>query len=123
MEGQNLRTAPRPPYSPDLAPSDFFLFGHVKRVLPGAELQSSNELLDAVVQIVTDIPPEIVITTFHQWLDRLQASVDSGGEDVEGAPFYNQKPSLISTGNRDAEEELNTLYKNTFLEIGVLHPY
>jgi hypothetical protein len=29
-DDNGLRTAPYPPYSPDLAPSDFFLFGHVK---------------------------------------------------------------------------------------------
>jgi hypothetical protein len=30
MEDHYSRTAPRPPNSLDLAPSDFFLFGHVK---------------------------------------------------------------------------------------------
>jgi hypothetical protein len=25
-----MKQAPHPPYSPDLAPSDFFLFGYVK---------------------------------------------------------------------------------------------
>jgi hypothetical protein len=28
-----LEIVPHPPYSPNLAPSDFFLFGHVKRAL------------------------------------------------------------------------------------------
>jgi histone-lysine N-methyltransferase SETMAR len=32
MEEDGLRTAPHPPYFPDLAPSDFFLFCYVKRV-------------------------------------------------------------------------------------------
>jgi histone-lysine N-methyltransferase SETMAR len=31
-----LEMAPHPPYSPDLAPYDFFLFEHVKNVLEGA---------------------------------------------------------------------------------------
>jgi histone-lysine N-methyltransferase SETMAR len=30
-----LKMAPHPPYSPDLAPSDFFIFGHVKYALEG----------------------------------------------------------------------------------------
>jgi hypothetical protein len=37
LEDKNLKSAPHPPYSPDLAPSDFFLFGHVKRLLQGTE--------------------------------------------------------------------------------------
>jgi hypothetical protein len=32
-EENGLRLAPDPPYSPDLAPSDFFLFGYVKERL------------------------------------------------------------------------------------------
>jgi hypothetical protein len=28
-----MKSAPHPPYSPDLAPSDFYLFGYVKRCL------------------------------------------------------------------------------------------
>jgi hypothetical protein len=34
-KGNGLRLAPHPPYSPDLAPSDFFLFGYVKERLKG----------------------------------------------------------------------------------------
>jgi hypothetical protein len=66
MEDQNLRTASHSLYSPDLAPSDFVLFGHVKRALKGAEFQNPGEFLDAVVQIVTDIPLDTLTATFHQ---------------------------------------------------------
>jgi transposase len=34
-EESGLRLGPHPPYSPDLAPSDFFLFGYVKGRLKG----------------------------------------------------------------------------------------
>jgi hypothetical protein len=56
MEDHNRRTAPHPPYSPDLAPSDFLLFGDGKRAFQAAEFENSDKLLDAGVQIVTDIP-------------------------------------------------------------------
>jgi hypothetical protein len=32
-KASGLRLAPHPPYSPDLTPSDFFLFGYVKECL------------------------------------------------------------------------------------------
>jgi histone-lysine N-methyltransferase SETMAR len=35
MERNAMKRAPRPPYSPDLAPSNFCLFGHVKQLLRG----------------------------------------------------------------------------------------
>jgi histone-lysine N-methyltransferase SETMAR len=34
-QGNGLRLAPLPPYSPDLAPSDFFLFDYAKGPLKG----------------------------------------------------------------------------------------
>jgi hypothetical protein len=83
LEGQSLRTAPHPPYSPDLAPSDFFLFGYVKRMLQGSEFQATEELLEAVVTILNAIPDETLTGTFHEWMKRLQTCIDTGGEYVE----------------------------------------
>jgi histone-lysine N-methyltransferase SETMAR len=45
-EENGLRLAPHPPYSPDFAPSDFFLFGYVKECLKGMVFPSYEELLD-----------------------------------------------------------------------------
>jgi histone-lysine N-methyltransferase SETMAR len=35
LEDYGMSRLPHPPYSPDLAPSDFFLLGHLKRELEG----------------------------------------------------------------------------------------
>jgi histone-lysine N-methyltransferase SETMAR len=43
-----LEMAPHPLYSPDLAPSDFFVFGHVKHVPEGAEFPSEETFLAAL---------------------------------------------------------------------------
>jgi histone-lysine N-methyltransferase SETMAR len=37
-----------PPYRPDLAPSDFWLFGHMKAALAGQAFDRTKELCDAV---------------------------------------------------------------------------
>ena len=37
-----------PPYSPDLAPSDFHLFGPVKEHFQGQKLADDNEVMEAV---------------------------------------------------------------------------
>ena len=39
---------PHPPYSPDLAPSDFHLFPHLKRHLRGKRYADDNSLIEAV---------------------------------------------------------------------------
>jgi hypothetical protein len=45
-----------PPCSPDLAPSDFFLFGHTKHCLQGIAFPPCEELPVAIHEIVGAIP-------------------------------------------------------------------
>jgi hypothetical protein len=40
-----MKQAPHPPYSPDLAPSDFFLFGYAKGKLMGYCAETPSEFL------------------------------------------------------------------------------
>jgi transposase len=51
-EENGLRFALHPAYSPDLAPSDFFLFGYVKERLKGIVFLSYEKLLDAIGEVV-----------------------------------------------------------------------
>jgi hypothetical protein len=53
-----LRPAVHPPCSPDLALSDFFLFGRLKHFLQGTIFASREELLVAIREIVPGIPQE-----------------------------------------------------------------
>jgi histone-lysine N-methyltransferase SETMAR len=56
-EENGLRRAPYPPYSPDLAPPNLFLFGYVQERLKGMVFPSYEELLDAIGEVVTGIEP------------------------------------------------------------------
>jgi hypothetical protein len=47
-----LPLAPHPLHSPDLAPSDFFLFGHIKKGLNEMVFLSYEELLDAIGEMI-----------------------------------------------------------------------
>jgi hypothetical protein len=40
-----MKSAPHPPYFPDLVPSHFYLFGDVKNYLTGLLLQDADQLL------------------------------------------------------------------------------
>jgi hypothetical protein len=44
-----------PPYSPDIAPSDFHLFGYVKRCLAGLSFEDADQLLAAVEGVLEGI--------------------------------------------------------------------
>jgi hypothetical protein len=43
-----MKPAPHHPCPPDLAPSDFYLFGYVKRCLTGLSFEDADQLLAAV---------------------------------------------------------------------------
>jgi histone-lysine N-methyltransferase SETMAR len=72
-----------PPYSPDLAPCDFFLFGYLKEKLKGMTFESERELVFEIERILKKIPAPMWKSVFANWMDRLRNCVDSGGEFVE----------------------------------------
>jgi hypothetical protein len=53
-----MKQAPHPPYSPDLAPSDFFLFDYVKGKLTEYRAETPSELLVRIRVILAEIPRE-----------------------------------------------------------------
>jgi histone-lysine N-methyltransferase SETMAR len=57
-----------PPYSPDLAPSDFFRFGYVKRKLMGYRAGSESERLVCIGVILAEIPREVLNAVFLEWM-------------------------------------------------------
>jgi histone-lysine N-methyltransferase SETMAR len=75
-----LRPAVHPPYSPDLAPSDFFLFGHLKYLLQGAIFASCDQLFAASHEIVAGIPQETLQGVFQHWMERLEWVSQNNGE-------------------------------------------
>jgi hypothetical protein len=71
------------PYSLDLAPYDFYLFGYIKRLLAGREFADRSELLQAVMDIVNGIEKATLEEVFLTWMRRLAKCIDTNGEYVE----------------------------------------
>jgi hypothetical protein len=55
LEENGMRKAHHPPYSPDLAPSDFTLFGYIKTNLSDTSFDEGEELLSAIVEVLDSI--------------------------------------------------------------------
>jgi hypothetical protein len=55
-----MKRGPHPPDSPDLAPSDFFLFSDVKRELMGYRAESEWKLLVRIRVILAEIPRDLL---------------------------------------------------------------
>jgi hypothetical protein len=79
-EENGLPLAPHPPYSSDLAPSNFFLFGCVKERLKGMVFLSYEELLDAIDEVMTGIESETLIAVFEHWMERLECVSKNNGD-------------------------------------------
>jgi histone-lysine N-methyltransferase SETMAR len=75
-----LQLATHPPYSPDLAPSDFFPFGDVKNRLQGIVFASREALLAEISEVLHDIPLETLPHVFEHWIERLEWVSQSTGE-------------------------------------------
>jgi hypothetical protein len=48
MEENGMARSTHPPYSPDLALSDFFLFGDMKHCLRGHSFEAADKLFSAI---------------------------------------------------------------------------
>jgi histone-lysine N-methyltransferase SETMAR len=74
---------PHPPYSPDLAPSDFFLFGPLKDYLRGQKFACDEEVQVAVRAWLSQRKPEFFANGFAQWKHRWDKCVALGVDYVE----------------------------------------
>ena len=54
VERNGYELIPHPAYSPDLAPSDYFLFPNLKKDICGCHFQSNEEVVVAVEEWVRD---------------------------------------------------------------------
>jgi hypothetical protein len=77
-----MKQALDPPSSPDLAPSDFFLFGYLKGKLMGYRAETPSELLVRIRVILAEIAREILNAVFLERMERLQKCVPLDGEYV-----------------------------------------
>ena len=80
IEQFGFKRAPHPPYSPDIAPSDFFLFGYTKTKLKGHYFESVDELIEEIRKIFSDISYEKRKEVFETWIKRCRWVSENGGE-------------------------------------------
>ena len=78
-----LSALPHPAYSPDLAPSDYFLFLQLKEHLKGNHIDSDEEVVAAVRQWCREQSPEFFADGIRQLVRRWQLCVDRDRDDVE----------------------------------------
>ncbi|GBN59665.1 hypothetical protein AVEN_28416-1 [Araneus ventricosus] len=72
-----------PPYSPDLAPNDFHLFGPLKKQLASRHFRTDAEVQAAVVKFLRDLDHDFFYAGFDRLVYRWHKCFNNHGDYVE----------------------------------------
>ena len=74
-----IKTVPQPPYSPDLAPSDIWLFPKLR----GCRYETIEEIKEAVTLVIDTLSQKDFHGAFQRLLERYKC-IAAGGDSFEG---------------------------------------
>ena len=75
-----IKTLPQPPYSPDLAPCDFWLFPKLR----GCRVETTEEMKEAVTKVIDTLTQEDFYGDFQKLMERYNKCIAAGGDYFEG---------------------------------------
>ena len=75
-----IKTVPQPPYSPNLASRDFWLFPKFR----GCRYETIEEMKEAVTKIIDTLTQEDFHGAFQKLLERYNKCIAAGGDYFEG---------------------------------------
>ncbi|CAF1127560.1 unnamed protein product [Adineta steineri] len=81
LQGEKIKVMAHPPYSPDLAPSDFWLFNYLKRGLD--TYPDITSLAKMLPRELRSIPVHEYQKTFEKWIERMKLPIEHHGDYFE----------------------------------------
>jgi hypothetical protein len=82
FEQHHIFRLPHPPYSPDISPCDFWLFGLLKGIMKDREFHFYEEIEEAIMVAWNDLTYEDVQSIFYDWMRRLAWVIEHEGEYI-----------------------------------------
>jgi len=76
-----------PPYSPDLAPLDFHLFGPMKEHLRSQKFADDNKVMEAVQSWLKAMPKSFFLEGIHKLVDRWTICVAKHGDSCKKSHY------------------------------------
>ena len=76
----SIKTVPQPPFSPDLAPGDFWLFPK----LIGCRYEIIEEMKEAVMKVIDTLTQKDFHGAFQKLLEGYNKCIAPGGDYLEG---------------------------------------
>jgi hypothetical protein len=80
------------PDSSDLAPSDFWLFGHMKAALVGQQFPGPEDLLTGTQEFLSEIQRSELEFVFHHWMEQVRWVVHNNKEYFHEQTFDDDRP-------------------------------
>ena len=71
------------PFSPDIAPMDYFVWGYMKSQLRDKKVRTVQGLKNAILSIWDEIPQEMIIKCLSGWPKRIFRLIKSQGKQIE----------------------------------------
>ena len=84
LDRNNIVIVSQPPYSPDLASCDFFLFPKLKKPMKGRRFATIEEIKIASLEELKAIPKSAYEKFFEDWKKRWHKCIISKGDYFEG---------------------------------------
>ena len=75
-----IKTVPHPPYSPDIAPCDIWLFPKLR----GCGYEKTEEMKEAVTKVIGTLTQEDFHGAFQKLLERHNKYIAAGGDYLKG---------------------------------------
>jgi hypothetical protein len=82
LDEHDMLRMPQPPYSPDLALSDFYLFPTVKEKLERTQMADEDQFFESLEAILRRIDQEELNRIFQAWVERVRKVSEGNGDYV-----------------------------------------
>ena len=76
----SIKTVLQTPYSPDLAPCDFWLFAKLR----DCRVETTEEMKEPVMKVIDTLTEEDFHVAFHKLLEQYNKCIAAGGDYFEG---------------------------------------
>ena len=81
----------QPPYCPDIASCDFWLFPKLKKPLKGQRFDDKTKIENNATSVLKAIPESEFQDCFEKWKHRWNRVIQSSGDYFEGSRFHTFK--------------------------------
>jgi hypothetical protein len=110
FDENSLVSVLHPGCSADLAPSDFWLFGHIKTSLAGHVFDDVDELLEAIIEFLNEIRSSELQLGLRHWIKRVKWILATNGDDYHEPltypEFVRSGPFWMATATADAMPDI-----------------